>query len=159
MQPKLPQGEKPSAVLAPAHDSVRHTVSDPLSPATKSEVSTAVGWRRWYRSYQIEILLFVLIWTTYAYFYQSTGTNEAVRFDQIRALTHDHTLAIDKYCYNSPDLIRYPNDTGRLYPNKAPGLTLIGNIPFALLSPVFGLLRALDGGARHQCPAQAGDER
>jgi hypothetical protein len=35
---------------------------------------------------------------------------------------------------NSPDLIRYPKDTGAIYPNKAPGMTFIGAIPFALLS-------------------------
>ena len=84
------------------------------------------GYRRifrsdWLRAHRIEILLFVFLWTTYGYFYQSTGTNEAVRFDQIRALVQDHTLAIDTYCYNSPDLIRYPKETGKLYPNKGPG--------------------------------------
>src|SRR5204862_816854 len=48
-----------------------------------------------------------------------------------------------KYCSNSPDLIRYPKDTGRLYPNKAPGMTFIAVIPFALLSAIFSPLRAM----------------
>lgn len=90
----------------------------------------------------IEILLFVLLWTTYAYFYQSTGTNEAVRFDQIRALVQDHTLTIDKYCFNSPDLIRYPPNTGHIYPNKAPGMTFLGSIPFALVCITLAPFRA-----------------
>src|SRR5213078_4137572 len=42
-----------------------------------------------------------------------------------------------------PDLIRYPKDTGRLYPNKAPGMTFIAAIPFALLSAIFSPLRAV----------------
>jgi len=118
-------------------------VSDPLPATSKSEVHRGVWRRGWYRTNQIELLLLILLWTTYAYFYQSTGTNEAVRFDQIRALVHDHTLAIDKYVFNSPDYVRYPKDTGHLYPNKAPGLTLIGAVPFALLSPIFSPLRTV----------------
>jgi hypothetical protein len=95
-----------------------------------------------FASSHIEILLFVLLWVTYAYFYQSSGTNEAVRFDQIRALVHDRTLAIDRYCFNSPDLIRYPEKTGHVYPNKAPGMTLLGTIPFALVSITLAPFRA-----------------
>jgi hypothetical protein len=89
-----------------------------------------------------ELLLFLLLWVTYAYFYQSTGTNEAVRFDQMQALVHDHTLAIDKYCFNSPDLIRYPEGTGQIYPNKAPGMTFLGVVPFALGSVILFPIRA-----------------
>ena len=118
-------------------------MSDLLSAISKSEVHREVLPRSWPRKYQIELLLLILLWTTYAYFYQSIGTNEAVRFDQMRALVQDHTLAIDTYCYNSPDQIRYPEHTGRLYPNKAPGLTLIGAIPFALLSKLLSPLRAV----------------
>ena len=93
-------------------------------------------------THRIELLLFALLWVTYAYFYQSIGTNEAVRFEQIRAIVSDHTLTIDKYFFHSPDLIRYPPDTGRLYPNKAPGLTLIGAIPFTFASTALNPLRA-----------------
>jgi hypothetical protein len=96
----------------------------------------------WYRTYAVELLLLILLWGTYTYFYQSTGTNEAVRFDQIRALVHDHTLVINKYCFNSPDLVGDPRGTSAIYPNKAPGMTFIGVIPFAVLSSVFGWLKA-----------------
>lgn len=95
-----------------------------------------------FSSRHVEILLFVSLWITYAYFYQSTGTNEAVRFDQIRALVHDQTLAIDKYSFNSPDLIRYPEKTGHIYPNKAPGMTILGTIPFALVTILLAPFRA-----------------
>jgi hypothetical protein len=56
----------------------------------------------WYRTYTVELLLLILLWGTYTYFYQSTGTNEAVRFDQIRALVHDHTLVINKIPLTHP---------------------------------------------------------
>ena len=118
-------------------------MSDSLPPPSKPEIHGGILRRSRLRRHAIELLLFTLLWTTYAYFYQSTGTNEAVRFDQIRALVLDHTLAIDTYSYNSPDLIRYPKDTGRIYPNKAPGMTFIGAIPFALLSNVFSPLKAV----------------
>ena len=118
-------------------------MSDPLPATSKSEVHPRVLGRSWVRTHQIELLLFVLLWTTYAYFYQSTGTNEAVRFDQIRALIQDHTLAIDKYWFNSPDVIRYAKDTVAIYPNKAPGMTFIAAIPFAVLSAIFSPLRAV----------------
>lgn len=118
-------------------------MNDPLPATEKSEEHCVIFGSSWLRTFQVELLLFLLLWITYAYFYQSTGTNEAVRFDQIRALVHDHTLAIDTYCSNSPDLIRYPKDTGRLYPNKAPGMTFIAVIPFALLSAALSPVRAL----------------
>jgi len=118
-------------------------VSDPLPATSTSKVHQGVLRSGWHRTYQIELLLFILLWITYAYFYQSTGTNEAVRFDQIRALVQDHTLAINKYCFNSPDLIYYPENTRTLYPNKAPGMTFVGVIPFALLSTIFRPLQAI----------------
>ena len=83
------------------------------------------------------------LFTTYAYFYQSTQQNEAGRFDQIRAIVQDHTLAINKYWWNSADVIRYqkgPED--RIYPNKAPGTTLLATVPFALWAL---LLKVLTG--------------
>ena len=91
--------------------------------------------------HKVELLLFVLLWTTYAYFYQSTQQNEAGRFDQIRAVVQDHTLAINKYWWNSADVIRYPTgDTGPIYPNKAPGTTLLGALPFAFWSLLLKVL-------------------
>lgn len=91
--------------------------------------------KQWIKEYPTELLLFLLLWGTYAYFYQSTQHNEAARFDQMRALVHDHTLAIDSYWWNSADVIRYPkNGTDHIYPNKAPGGTLLGTVPFAVIT-------------------------
>jgi len=74
----------------------------------------------------VELLLFVLLWGTFAYFYQSTQQNEAARFDQTRAIAQEHRLAIDDYWWNSADVIRYTkNGRDYIYPNKAPGTTLL----------------------------------
>jgi hypothetical protein len=87
------------------------------------------------RIHRTELLLFLLLWVTYAYFYQSTHHNEAARFDQMRAIVQDHTLAINKYWWNSADVIHYPKDgSDHIYPNKAPGMALLSLIPFTILS-------------------------
>lgn len=103
-------------------------------------------WKRvwqWVRRHRVELLLFTLLWTTYSYFYQATGDNEACRLDQLRALVADHTLKIDKYWWNTADVIHYPPQGGSVYPNKAPGTTLLlapaYAVVVALLSPLRGL--------------------
>jgi PA14 domain len=91
--------------------------------------------KRWARRYRVELLLFALLWITDAYFYQSTQHNEAVRFDQLRAIVQDHRLEIDRYWWNSADEIHYHNKgTTHVYPNKAPGMTLLALVPFGILS-------------------------
>ncbi len=88
-----------------------------------------------FRGRKVELVLFFLLWGTYAYFYQSTQHNEAARFDQMRAIVHDQTLVIDKYWWNSADVIHYSrNGTEHIYPNKAPGGALLRLTPFALLT-------------------------
>ena len=99
---------------------------------------------RWFRLSRTELLLFVLLWATYAYFYQATSHNEAARFDQMRAILQDHTLQINKYWWNSADVIRYSkNGADFIYPNKAPGMALLTAIPFALLWLCVLLLKAI----------------
>src|SRR5947199_6038342 len=91
---------------------------------------------------RVEVLLFLLLFGTYAYFYQATGHNEAARFDQMRALAYDHTVAIDKYWWNTADVIHYPRDgKTHVYPNKAPGGTFIGLLPFFYFSQALGFLQ------------------
>jgi hypothetical protein len=82
--------------------------------------------RFWVQTHRVELVLFVLLWGTFAYFYQSTQQNEAARFDQTRAIVQEHRLAIDDYWWNSADVIRYTkNGRDYIYPNKAPGTTLL----------------------------------
>ena len=99
--------------------------------------------KRWIRAHRTELALFLLLWTTYVYFYQSTHHNEAARFDQMRAILQDHTLAINKYWWNSADVIHYQkNGSKHIYPNKAPGMTLLSLVPFAALSLGLSALQA-----------------
>jgi hypothetical protein len=50
--------------------------------------------RQWIERHRVEFLLCILLWVSYAYFYQSTQHNKAARFDQMRALILDRTLEI-----------------------------------------------------------------
>ena len=84
-----------------------------------------------------ELLLFLLLWSSYSYFYQSAQHNEAARFDQIRTLLEDRSVAIDRFAYNTADVVVYERDgVKHVYPAKAPGTTFLGTIPFWLASKV-----------------------
>ncbi|KAF5409454.1 MAG: PA14 domain protein [Candidatus Udaeobacter sp.] len=100
--------------------------------------------RGWLRTYRTEFLLFLLLWITYTYFYQSTQHNEAARFDQMRAMVQDRGLEIDKYWWNTADVIRYAKDgASHVYPNKAPGMVLLAVLPFAIFSIGLSPFRSL----------------
>ena len=100
--------------------------------------------KRWITKYRIELLLFVLLFGTYGYFYQSTQHNEAARFDQMRAIVEQHRLEINKYWWNTADVIHYSKDgADHIYPNKAPGMTLIGLVPYLATSTLVLLVQSL----------------
>jgi hypothetical protein len=104
-------------------------------PAPQNESKKPFWKDEWRRRYRVELLLLLLLWSTFAYFYQATQQNEAVRFDQTRAIVQDHTLAIDKYWFNSADVIHYSRDgQDRIYPNKAPGTSLLAVPTFLVAS-------------------------
>lgn len=91
--------------------------------------------KHWITKYRTEVLLFLLLLGSYAYFYQSTQHNEAARFDQLRAIVENHTLQINQYWWNTADVIHYPKDgSDHIYPNKAPGMTLINLVPYVAVS-------------------------
>jgi hypothetical protein len=91
---------------------------------------------------RVDLLLFALLWLTYAYFYQSAQHNEAARFDQVRSVLEQHPLAIDTFAYNTADVVKYEKDGRKhIYPAKAPGTTFLGIAPFWLAAT---LLRPLD---------------
>jgi hypothetical protein len=88
-----------------------------------------------------EAVLFLLLWTSYAYFYQSAKHNEAARFDQVRSLLDRRSFAIDEFAYNTADVVEVARDgIPHIYPNKAPGTTCLALVPFGfwsgLLSPL-----------------------
>ena len=78
--------------------------------------------------------LFFLFLISYAYFYPGGGHNEAARYDTIRAILHDHSFIVDRFAYNSADLIRFEN---HYYSSKAPGTTFVGLPAFGLLEVIF----------------------
>ena len=65
--------------------------------------------------------LFVLLFLSYAYFYQAGGWNQNSRFALVRAITNDWSLRIDPYQRNTGDKAIFE---GHYYSDKAPGLSL-----------------------------------
>jgi hypothetical protein len=79
---------------------------------------------------QISEWLFILTLIACAYFYAGGGWNQNSQFDLTRAIVEDHTFAIDRFAGNTGDLSRY---NSHVYANKAPGLSLLAAIPYALI--------------------------
>jgi hypothetical protein len=79
---------------------------------------------------QLAIWLFLLSFVTYAYFQAGGGWNQNAQFDLTRAIVERHTFAIDGYASNTGDLSTYG---GHVYANKAPGLSILGVIPYTVL--------------------------
>jgi hypothetical protein len=91
------------------------------------------GLKAWWRICQVELWLFLLVWLSGAYFYHSPQHNENARWDQMRAILEERTLAIERYAYNTADVVELEKDgKNRVYPNKAPGTTMTGLGPFWL---------------------------
>lgn len=72
-------------------------------------------------------LLFFFLWASFGYFYHTGQHNEEARFDQIRALVENHEWQIDRLAGNTADVIVV---AGHVYPNKAPGTTYLGVLPW-----------------------------
>jgi hypothetical protein len=94
----------------------------------------------------IPLLLVLLLWPTYAYFYQAGEHNEAARLDLVRAFTQDGVLWVDTYAWNSADLIAYQRDgVQHYYSGKAPGSSMLAALPFALAAKLLRPLALPDG--------------
>ena len=74
--------------------------------------------------------LFLLTFAAYAYFYAGGGWNQNAAFDLTRAMVERHTFSIDAYAGNTGDL-SFAN--GHVYANKAPALSWLAAIPYALI--------------------------
>jgi hypothetical protein len=79
--------------------------------------------------------VFALLLFSFAYFYQAGGWNENTRFDLVRAIVDDHSIAIDRFHANTGDKASYG---GHFYSDKAPGLSL-----FAV--PLYAMVRLFRG--------------
>jgi MFS family permease len=77
--------------------------------------------------------LFVLLFGSFAYFYQAGGWNQNSRFDLVRAITNEHTLNIDPFRHATGDIAFFE---GHYYSDKAPGIALTAVPVVALVRPV-----------------------
>ena len=71
---------------------------------------------------RVALLLGIILFVSYAYFFQGGGWNPNSRLDLTRAWAEQHTLAIDDYVGNTGDWAYF---NGHYYANKAPGLSLL----------------------------------
>jgi len=74
------------------------------------------------------LLIFGVIFFSFAYFYEGGGWNQNSRFDLVRAIVEQGTLRIDGYHENTSDKA-FAN--GHYYSDKAPGLALLA-VPVAV---------------------------
>ncbi len=115
--------------------SARHPPAPSPDPSAFLSPPSSFQIGRMFRADRVEVLLCIFLWFTYAYFYQSSQHNEAARFDQTRAILQKGVLYIDEFArYNTADVvtIRRPDGTAHVYPNKAPGSSLLALPAFAL---------------------------
>jgi hypothetical protein len=91
-----------------------------------------IGSRSW-SDRRIALGLFVLLFVTFAYFYQGGGWNENSRMDLARALVEDHALSIDRLHHNTGDKAKFG---GHYYSDKAPGLSFLAAPVYALVLPL-----------------------
>ncbi len=79
------------------------------------------------------LLLFLFLWVSFAWFYHTGEHNENAHFDQIRALAENGSWQIDRFSGNTADVIKLG---GHVFPNKAPGVTYLGVLPWKLFRAV-----------------------
>jgi hypothetical protein len=77
-----------------------------------------------------EWLLFLLLFMSYAYFFQGGGWNQNARYDLVRAIAEEGRLSIDSFVANTGD---YALFNGHYHPNKPPGVAW-------LALPIYGAL-------------------
>lgn len=75
------------------------------------------------------LLVALLLFASYAYFYQAGGWNQNTRFALVRAVLEEHTLRIDTYKEMTGDRALWE---GHYYSDKAPGASLLALAPVAL---------------------------
>jgi PA14 domain-containing protein len=102
-----------------------------MGPANSSGAIAPEDRRR-----QIEAAIFLIPFTTYAYFYQGADQSIACRFDLMRSMIEKGALWINDFCgYNTADIITFH---GHIYSVKAPGTSYTALIPWMIFQ--IGLL-------------------
>src|SRR5262245_45772687 len=75
--------------------------------------------------------LFLLIGVTYAWFYQGGDPNQTSRLALVRALVERHVVDITP---DAPLTIDKSYHDGKFYCDKAPGVSFVATVPYALLN-------------------------
>lgn len=86
--------------------------------------------------------VFLLVFLSAAYFYQSGEHNEATRFDQIRAISEHGELWIDRFASNTADVV---HARGHTFPDKPPGTTILGLVPWQFARAILRFIPMVDG--------------
>lgn len=92
------------------------------------------------RNNKLEITLFFVLFLSFAYFYQGGGANQNARLGQMRAVVEQGQLHFGGVRVPTHDIV---NVEGKNYPNKAPGMSLVGVGPYYLISRLKGTLTGL----------------
>ncbi|OLD54938.1 MAG: hypothetical protein AUI64_04210 [Acidobacteria bacterium 13_1_40CM_2_64_6] len=90
---------------------------------------------------RLRVALFLLLFASYAYFYQAGGWNQNSRFNLVRAITNDRSLQVDPYHRSTGDQALFD---GHYYSDKAPGLSFAA-LPIVAIARV--VLHARGGDA------------
>jgi hypothetical protein len=83
-------------------------------------------------------VIFVLLFASYAYFYEAGGWNQNSRFALVRAITNEHSVRIDPFQKATGDKAFFE---GHYYSDKAPGLALTAVPIVAVASRFFRISR------------------
>ena len=97
-----------------------------MEPSPLTREARAASWR-----------VFALVLFSASYFYQSSGHNEAARFDQLRSVAEHGEWWIDRFGWNTLDRVRVG---GHFYSNKAPGTLFLGVLPWDIARAVMAFL-------------------
>lgn len=95
---------------------------------------------------QLCLLLFVFLWASFAWFYHTGEHNENAHFDQIRSLAEEGTWHIERFSGNTADVIKL---AGHIFPNKAPGVTYLGVIPWKFFRAILAITPLSDAARLH----------
>jgi len=80
--------------------------------------------------------IFILLFASYAYFYEAGGWNQNSRFALVRAITSEHSVRIDPFQKATGDKAFFE---GHYYSDKAPGLALTAVPIVAVARPFMAL--------------------
>ena len=89
------------------------------------------------RATKLEVVIFLVLLISFAYFYQGGGANQNARLGQMRAVAEKGQLHYRGIRVPTHDTV---TKNGKVYPNKAPGISLSGVAPYFLISRLKGII-------------------